>query len=166
MKAAATEDDRIWRALADGLRRRMLDALAEAPRTTGEMARLLGSTPAEVQADRLHSAVEAARRWHKVVVLKGACTVVAEPEGNASISEFANSGLATAGTGDVLAGAIVGLLAQHLSPWNAARLGVYLHGSAGEIARERFGPAGMTASDLLNALPEAWMRLEKSLPAE
>lgn len=143
-----------------------LPALGVVTPHPGEMARLLGSTPAEVQGNRLHSAVEAAKRWHKVVVLKGACTVVADPEGNASISEFANSGLATAGTGDVLAGAIVGLLAQHVSPWNAARLGVYLHGSAGEITRERFGSAGMTASDVLDALPEAWVRLEKRLPAE
>ena len=102
---------------------------------------------------RLDLALAAAREWRKTVVLKGAYTVVAHPDGSARVSPFANPGLATAGTGDVLAGAIAGLLSQGLSPETAASLGVYLHGLAGESVRDRLGDTGMIASDLLPALP-------------
>jgi NAD(P)H-hydrate epimerase len=71
------------------------------------------------------------------------------------ISPFVNPGLASGGTGDVLAGAIGGLAAQGLNPWDAASLGVYLHGLAGELVREELGEAGVVASDLLLALPRA-----------
>lgn len=126
----------------------------------GEMARLTNTSVADVQADRLGGAIDAAERWGKVVVLKGACTVIAHPEGRARISPFANSGLATAGTGDVLAGAIVGLMAQRLDPFDAATLGVYLQGLAGEMARDALGAAGMVASDVLERLPAATMALD------
>ena len=121
----------------------------------GEMARLTGMSTPEVQSDRIGIAMESAARWHKIVVLKGAYTVVAFPDGGAMLSPFANAGLASAGTGDVLAGGIAGLLAQGLSPQDAAALGVYLHGLAGERARARLGDTGMVASDLLPELPLA-----------
>ena len=102
---------------------------------------------------RLDLALTSAREWRKTVILKGAYTIIAHPDGSAQVSPFANPGLATAGTGDVLAGAIAGLLSQGLSPENAASLGVYLHGLAGESVRDRLGDTGMIASDLLPALP-------------
>ena len=119
----------------------------------GEMARLTGKPTSEVQADRINIAIDSARLWNTIVVLKGAFTVVAFPDGSAMLSPFANAGLATAGTGDVLAGSIVGLLSQGLSMEAAAALGVYLHGLAGEGVRQRLGDMGMVAGDLLPELP-------------
>ncbi len=121
----------------------------------GEMARLVGCSVAAVQAQRVSIAREAAQRWQQIVVLKGAPTVVAAPDGLATVIPFANPALATAGTGDVLAGTIVGLLAQGVTPHAAARLGVWLHGAAGERVRAQFGVAGAAASDLLTYLPAA-----------
>jgi len=121
----------------------------------GEMARLAGDPVAELQRDRVASATDAAGRWSKTVVLKGAHTVVAAPDGTAMLSPFANPALASAGTGDVLAGAIAGLLAQGLDLQSASALGVYLHGAAGERVRDALGDAGLLASDLLTALPRA-----------
>ena len=121
----------------------------------GEMARLTGSSTAQVQSARIGIAVESAALWNKIVVLKGAHTVVAFPDGRAMLSPFANAGLATAGTGDVLAGSIAGLMSQGVSPEDAAVLGVYLHGLAGERVRDRLGDTGMVASDLLPELPLA-----------
>lgn len=121
----------------------------------GEMARLTGKPTTEVQADRIDLAIESAMLWNKIVVLKGAFTVVAHPDGNAMLSPFANAGLATAGTGDVLAGCIVGLLSQGLSLEDAASVGVYLHGVAGEAVRRHLGDTGMVAGDLLPELPIA-----------
>ncbi len=102
---------------------------------------------------RLDLARGSARAWNKNVVLKGAYTVVAHADGVAEIAPFSNPGLATAGTGDVLAGAIAGLMSQGLEPETAASLGVYLHGLAGESVRDRLGDTGMVASDLLPELP-------------
>ena len=119
----------------------------------GEMARLLGRTIDDVQGDRLSTALDSAAKWGHVVVLKGAHTIVAWPDGDGAVSPFANPGLATAGTGDVLAGAIAGLLSQGVEPYEAAVLGVYLHGAAGERVRRRIGTAGVAASDLLPELP-------------
>ena len=119
----------------------------------GEMARLTGKSTSDVQADRIGIAVESAARWNKIVVLKGAHTVVAYPDGRTMLSPFANAGLATAGTGDVLAGSIAGLLSQDVPLEDAATLGVYLHGLAGERVCDRLGDTGMVASDLLPELP-------------
>ena len=118
----------------------------------GEMARLTGDS---ARRPRLDSALEAAVRWNKTVVLKGAHTVVAHPDGSAMLSPFANPALATAGTGDVLAGAIVGLLAQGASLEDAPQLGVYMHALAGERVSAEIGDTGVLASDLLPALPRA-----------
>ncbi|MFH1169616.1 MAG: NAD(P)H-hydrate dehydratase [Chloroflexota bacterium] len=126
----------------------------------GEMSRLCGLPVEEIQSDRAGTAARLAREWHKTVVLKGAYTVIAAPDGRCRISPTANPGLASAGTGDVLAGAIAGLLAQGLPPFDAAALGVYLHGRAGEIVKDWLGDTGMTASDLLPALPLAIKQLK------
>jgi NAD(P)H-hydrate epimerase len=114
----------------------------------------------EVQLDRLGLAKKMAAEWHKTVVLKGANTVIAAPDGRSQISHVANAGLASAGTGDVLAGAIAGLLAQGLNLFDAAAAGVYIHGMAGEAVKARLGDAGMIASDLLPELPVVIKRLK------
>jgi ADP-dependent NAD(P)H-hydrate dehydratase / NAD(P)H-hydrate epimerase len=121
----------------------------------GEMARLVGASVAEVQSRRMALAVEKAREWNAVVVLKGAGTVIAAPDGRSWLAPFANPALATAGSGDVLAGAVAGLAAQGLEPALAAACAVYLHGMAGDAARRELGPAGVMAGDLLAELPRA-----------
>ena len=93
------------------------------------------------------------------MVLKGAYTVISSPEGKTLVSPFANAGLASAGTGDVLAGCIAGLVAQGLPLFTAAAGGVYLHGMAGEIVKAEVGDTGMLASDLLPKLPQAIRQL-------
>jgi NAD(P)H-hydrate epimerase len=127
----------------------------------GEMARLAGVSVEEVQRQRLDIARKSAVEWRKVVVLKGAYSVVAASDGRARISQVANPGLASAGTGDVLAGVIAGLVAQGLSLFDAAACGVYLHAQAGEMVRRELGEAGMLAGDLLPALPKVIMRLKQ-----
>src|SRR5689334_2990202 len=128
----------------------------------GEFARLRAGTGVEADADgdlsaddaaRAAAAKDAATTWNQVVVLKGARTVIAEPDGTVTAVAFENPALASGGTGDVLAGIIGSLLAQGLPPGPAARLGVYLHGMAGENVRERFGDAGLLASDLPDVIP-------------
>lgn len=126
---------------------------------SGEMARLTGLSTKEIEDDRVAIATESAVKWGTVVVLKGAFTVVATPGGHARIAPFANPAMASAGTGDVLAGAIAGLLAQGLSPDTAATLGVFVHGRAGEAVRRRLGDSGLQASDLLRAIPRTVRRL-------
>ena len=101
------------------------------------------------------------REWHQVVVLKGAKTVIAAPDGSVAVAPFENPAMATGGTGDVLAGTIGALLAQGLAPYDAARLGVYLHGLAGEAVRDRIGDAGLLAGDLPDALPIGRKRLAR-----
>jgi NAD(P)H-hydrate epimerase len=115
----------------------------------GEFARLDGSAVGPSDEARRERARAAAARWGAVVVLKGARTVVAAPDGRVAWASFANPALGTGGTGDVLAGVIASLLGQGVPTWEAACLGVYLHGTAGERVRERLGDAGLLASDLL-----------------
>ncbi len=129
----------------------------------GEMARLAGVSIAEVQSDRVGMAKRVAQEWHKTIVLKGAYTVIVTPDGQPRISPIANPGLASAGTGDVLSGVIAGLVAQGLTLFDAAALGVYLHGKAGEMVRDRLGDAGMIATDLLPALPLVIKQLKENL---
>lgn len=132
----------------------------------GEMARLTGMTVDEVQLDRLELTRKMAAEWHKTIVLKGAHTVIAAPDGRSQISHVANAGLASAGTGDVLSGVIAGLLAQGLNLFDAAASGVYIHGMAGEVVKARLGDAGMVASDLLPELPQVIKRLKESRRTE
>ncbi len=134
----------------------------------GEFARLRAGS-GHVPADdgdltddddaRAAAASAAAVEWRQVVVLKGARTVIAAPDGSVAIAPFENPAMASGGTGDVLAGTIGALLAQGLAPFDAARLGVYLHGVAGELVGERIGDAGLLASDLPDALPVGRKRL-------
>ncbi|HEY7984890.1 MAG TPA: NAD(P)H-hydrate dehydratase [Ktedonobacterales bacterium] len=129
----------------------------------GEMARLCGGRRVSGGGpERLALARERAAAWGHTVVLKGACTVVAAPAGATALFWPPNPALATAGTGDVLAGTIAGLLAQGLEPPAAARVGVYLHGQAGLLAREALGVAGVLAGDLLPQLPVAQQQARDS----
>jgi ADP-dependent NAD(P)H-hydrate dehydratase / NAD(P)H-hydrate epimerase len=154
---------------ADGL-----NALAEAPGGAaglpvpvvltphpGEMARLTGRLVAEVQADRLGQAAESARAWGATVVLKGARTVVADPDGLLAIIPTGNPGMATGGTGDVLAGLAGALLAGGLPPGAAARVAAWVHGRAGDLATRRTGERGLLAGDLADAIGEVWAEWER-----
>lgn len=125
-----------------------------------EAARLLGSTIAAVQADRLAAARTLATRLHAVVILKGSGTVIAAPNGNAVINTTGNPALATAGTGDVLAGLCGALLAQGWPQWEAALAAVWLHGMAADVlVTEGVGPIGLTASELIPAIRVALNRM-------
>jgi hydroxyethylthiazole kinase-like uncharacterized protein yjeF len=126
----------------------------------GEMARLTGQSAADIQNRRLESARETAYEWGQVVVLKGAYTIIASPDGLTRVSPFANPGLSSGGTGDVLAGVIGGLMAQGLSPFDAATCGVYLHAAAAEELRRDMGDSGLMASDLLPEIPRRRMALK------
>lgn len=125
----------------------------------GEMATLTGQSTTEVQADRLAVAGSSAAHWGQTVLLKGAHSIVASPDGRQCILPFANPALAAGGTGDVLTGLIGGLLAQGASPYWAARLGGFLHGTAGETARSSIGSAGVVATDLLRHIPSTISQL-------
>ena len=114
-----------------------------------------------MKADRVTVARSHAAAWGQVIVLKGAYTVVAAPDGRTGIEPFANPGLATAGTGDVLAGTIVALRAQGLGAFEAAAAGAYLHGLAGELARAEMGTAGMVAGDVPTYLARAWQQVAR-----
>jgi len=131
--------------------RRLRAAAGVDPAADGDLA--------EDDAARLAAARDAARAWGHVVVLKGAHTVIAAPDGSVAVAMFENPALATGGTGDVLAGTIGGLLAQGLAPYGAACLGVHLHGLAGEAVRHRVGDAGLLAGDLPFEIARARHRL-------
>jgi NAD(P)H-hydrate epimerase len=146
---------------ADGL-----NALAESPRVKGklgarrvltphpgELARLTGKTADAINADRPAAARKAAREWGAVVVLKGAHTVVAHPDGRLSEDPHSVPALASGGTGDVLSGVIGGLISQGLEPFSAAVTGVYVHAAAGRRISEHIGDSGLLAGDLLLEIP-------------
>jgi hydroxyethylthiazole kinase-like uncharacterized protein yjeF len=126
----------------------------------GELGRLLGVAAAGVQEDRIALARRAAAETEAVVVLKGHRTLVATPAGEVHVNPTGNPGMASGGTGDVLTGLIAGLLAQGLTALDAARLGVYLHGLAGDLAAAEMGEVGLTAGDLVDFLPAAFQELE------
>jgi NAD(P)H-hydrate epimerase len=129
----------------------------------GEMARLTGMEKDEIEANRWQVAVQKAAEWNAVVLLKGAHTVIADPDGHLAILPFKTDALATAGTGDVLAGVITGLLAQGVSPFEAAVVGGYLHGLAGQQAAGWLGTTrSVVASDVLDGLAEAMALVEAS----
>ena len=140
----------------------------------GEMARLLRQLPvvscqlsvkdaeltAKIEKDRINTAVSFAQNTGTYLALKGAPTVVAEPEGRAFINPTGNSGMASAGTGDVLTGLLSGFLGQGLNPLEASILGVYMHGLAGDIAVKSKGEHSLIASDIIDAIPEAFSFLK------
>jgi hydroxyethylthiazole kinase-like uncharacterized protein yjeF len=143
-----------------------LNALAETPRSKtklgknriltphpGEMARLTGKTIEAIGADRAGAARKAAKEWGAVVVLKGARTVVAHPDGRISEDPHEVPALATGGTGDVLSGIIGGLIAQGSDPYAAAVTGVYIHAAAGRRLAQKLGDSGLLAGDLLLEIP-------------
>ena len=132
----------------------------------GEMARLTGLLTTQIQARRVETAREYAHKWGHVVVLKGAFTVVAQPEGPCRIAPFANPLLSVGGTGDVLSGIIGGLLAQGMKPADAAACGVYLHGAAADSLRATHGDRGATAGDIINALPGTTRAILEAAPAQ
>lgn len=126
----------------------------------GEMARLCGlARGSDVTRDRLGLARRVAKDYGVIVVLKGARTIIANPDGQAAINPTGNPGMATGGTGDVLTGTIAGLLAQGLSPWDAACTGTYLHGLAGDLAAQAIGAIGLIAGDVIEQLPHAYTSL-------
>ncbi len=126
----------------------------------GEMARLTGLEVRRIQDNREETALEYARLWRVVVVLKGAGTVVAAPDGRLRRCPTGNNGMASGGSGDVLTGIIGALLAQGVTPYNAACIGVYAHGLAGDAAAREKTPRALIARDIIDALPEAWRVLE------
>jgi hydroxyethylthiazole kinase-like uncharacterized protein yjeF len=126
----------------------------------GEMVRLAGRPREDVQANRREIAVAYAKEHRVILVLKGTGTIVTDGE-RLFINDTGSHGLARGGTGDVLAGILAALLAQQMDPFDAAVLGVHAHGLAGDIAQLHRGAMGMTADDVVEALPEAWKRLEK-----
>lgn len=127
----------------------------------GELARLLGTTVDVVEENRIAAALRAARHFDCVCVLKGACTVVATVTGQAYLNPTGNSGLATAGSGDVLAGLIGSLVAQGMSMLGAATAGVYLHGLAGDLGAHSWGERGLVAGDIIFDLPQALRAIEE-----
>jgi NAD(P)H-hydrate epimerase len=134
-----------------------LPAPAVATPHPGEMARLCGLSVADVQADRIGLAAARARDWGCAVVLKGARTVVADPSGPPAVIPVGNAGMATGGTGDVLAGLAGALLAAGLDARAAARAAAWVHGRAGDLAAARLGQRGLLASDLAEALGAVWV---------
>jgi ADP-dependent NAD(P)H-hydrate dehydratase / NAD(P)H-hydrate epimerase len=133
----------------------------------GEMARLLGSTVGDVQRDRLNAARTFAREHRIIVVLKGNRTLIAHPDGTVWVNPTGNPGMATGGTGDILTGMTAGLLAQHpKQPFEAVIAAVYLHGLAGDVAREDKGEQSLIATDLLDGLPEAFRRTRSAAESE
>lgn len=129
----------------------------------GEMSRLSGLTIDQIQSARENVAKQFAKIWHKILVLKGANTVVVSPGGEMMIGPFANSLLATAGTGDILSGIIAGMVAQGLTNFDAACVGVFVHGQAGEMLEEKFGDSGLLASELLPILPKVIKQLKMGI---
>jgi ADP-dependent NAD(P)H-hydrate dehydratase / NAD(P)H-hydrate epimerase len=127
----------------------------------GEMGRLLSLSGADVQNDRIAIASGFAKKYRVTLVLKGAGTVIATPHGEVFINSTGNPGMASGGTGDVLTGMIGGLLAQGKTAAEAACLGVYLHGLAGDLAAQEKGEASLIAGDLIDKIPQAMKELSE-----
>jgi NAD(P)H-hydrate epimerase len=133
----------------------------------GEMARLAQTTTAIVQADRVGVARAFARDHHAVVILKGFRTLIALPDEEIWVNPTGNPGMATGGTGDILTGLVSGLIAQHPHRIaEAAIAAVFLHGMAGDIARETTGESSLVATDLVKTLPEAFRRARQAAGAD
>ncbi len=125
----------------------------------GEMARLIKKHVGYIQKNRLKAAKDFAKDFGVVCVLKGYKTVVANPKGDFYINSSGNPGMATAGTGDVLTGIIASLIGQNIAPFDASRLGVYIHGLSGDLAKKEKGEASLIATDILRYLPFAFKLL-------
>ncbi|MFP6582336.1 MAG: NAD(P)H-hydrate dehydratase [Candidatus Hydrogenedentota bacterium] len=127
----------------------------------GEMARILHTATKDVVERTEECALSVASQLNSTVVLKGHRTLIAEPDGTLVRNTTGNNGMGSGGSGDVLAGLIGGLLAQGMTGGDASRLGVYLHGLAGDLAAEYYSQRGMAARDIIHCLPEAWLQLEQ-----
>lgn len=125
----------------------------------GEMVYLTGKRVGEIQSKRIEIAKDFARRFKVITVLKGARTVVASPEGEVWVNPTGNPGMASGGAGDVLTGIIASLIGQKIDPFDAAKSGVYIHGLAGDLARDEKGEMGLVASDIVNKLPYAFKKV-------
>jgi NAD(P)H-hydrate epimerase len=123
------------------------------------MARMLGVSVAEVQRDRIATVRQFATAWHAHVVLKGATSVIGLPDGTVLLNPTGNPGMASGGTGDVLTGILGAFLARDLAAADALTAAVYLHGLAGDVAAERHGQESLVASDVIDALGEAFRRM-------
>ncbi|MHC4717756.1 MAG: NAD(P)H-hydrate dehydratase, partial [Planctomycetota bacterium] len=168
---AALEQDRPVVLDADGLNNlRSIDRWAQTRQCPlvltphpGELARLTGASAGDIQAAREKAATDASRQWLEaatteaplVLALKGAGTVVTDAS-SAFVNDTGNPGMATGGSGDVLTGLVAALIGQGLSAMEAACLGVYLHGLAGDLAAEDLGEVSLTAEDLIDCLPDAF----------
>jgi len=119
----------------------------------GEMAKLIGGSKAQIEKDRIKIARNFAKTYKCTLVLKGHRTVVADARGKVSLNKTGNAGMATAGSGDVLTGIIAAFLAQGIPAPDAARLGVYLHGKAGDRAAKKKGKVSLIATDIIKAIP-------------
>jgi hydroxyethylthiazole kinase-like uncharacterized protein yjeF len=129
----------------------------------GEMARMIGSSIADVQKDRLGAARKFAREHDLIVVLKGHRTLVVRPDGESWVNTTGNPGMATGGTGDILTGMVAGMVAQHpKDAYKATLAAVHLHGLAGDVMQESVGEHSLVATDLLRGLPEAFRRTQNS----
>lgn len=131
-----------------------------------ELSRLLSVSTQEIQGDRVGAAVKAATEFGCTVVLKGAHSVIADPDGNVFINPTGNPGMATAGAGDVLSGVIGGLMAQGVPPLESAVAGAYLHGRAGDLAARELGMPSVVAGDLVAYLPGAFMSIQEGIEAD
>lgn len=140
------------------LKRKRSSALVLTPHP-GEMARLSGMSIDEIERDRLAAAAAFAERYGVYLILKGAGTVVASPDGSISVNASGNPGMASGGMGDVLTGVIVSLLGQGYQPVDACRLGVYIHGYAADLVASEKGDIGMSAVDVQEKLPYAFKNL-------
>jgi len=127
----------------------------------GEFGKLLGVDTSRVQRDRQALAMEFAAKNQLTIVLKGPETIVTDGE-DCYVNQTGNAGMATGGSGDVLTGMIVSLIAQKMTPFDASVLGVYAHGLAGDLAASELSQRGMIASDLIKYLPYAWKKIESA----
>lgn len=125
-----------------------------------EMSRLCGLPVPEIKTKMKETAVQISAEYGVTTALKDAATVTSSPEGEIIVNTTGNNGMSTAGSGDVLAGVVGSFLAQSLPGFEAASLGVYVHGLAGDVAAEKYGVRGMKALDIAEALPEALLRIE------
>jgi NAD(P)H-hydrate epimerase len=154
---------------ADGINSVTPHILAEEARSApliitphpGEMARLMGLSTAEVQAHRREMACQLAQKTNAIVVLKGHHTLIAAHDGTVMENPTGNPGMATGGSGDVLAGIIGSLVAQGVPPYAAAVCGVYLHGAAGDLAAAKHSQRGMLPTDLIEELGSLFLQFEK-----
>ncbi len=125
----------------------------------GEMSRLTGVSTRIIQKDRVKAAVKLSKRVKCITVLKGSRTVVANPKGEVYINETGNPGMATGGVGDILTGMVASFIGQGIEPYGAAKLAVYLHGKAGDLAAREKGKISLIATDLLDKLPVVFKKL-------